>query len=135
MYFILSILFLLFPPDDKISVKDAWVRPSSENMATALYCTIENKSSKADTLFQVNCDFAGKVEIHETYSQGDMMGMRKVDFLAVDGKGSLVLKPGSYHIMVMKLKRDINERDKLNFILHFKQAGEIKIIAIAKKPN
>jgi len=132
---LLAILFVLFPPEDKIKIKDAWIRPSSENMTTALYCTIENNSSKADTLFQADCDFAVKVEIHETYSQGDMTGMRKVDFLIVEGKGSIVLKPGSYHIMVMKLKRDIKDGDNVNFILHFKQAGEIKIIATAKKQN
>jgi len=133
MNILLAILFILFPPEDKIKIKDAWIRPSSENMATALYFIIENNSSKADTLFQADCDFAGKVEIHETYSQGDMMGMRKVDFIIIDSKSSFEFKPGGYHVMLMKLKKDINVGDEEKFTLHFKQAGELKITAQAKK--
>jgi len=133
MNILLAILFILFPPEDKIKIKDAWIRPSSENMATALYFIIENNSSKADTLFQADCDFAGKVEIHETYSQGDMMGMRKVDFIIIDSKSSFEFKPGGYHVMLMKLKKDINVGDEEKFTLHFKQAGELIITAQAKK--
>jgi copper(I)-binding protein len=135
MNLLLAILFVLFPPENKIKVENAWVRPSLQNMATALYFTVENNSSQADTLYAVDSDISDKIELHETYSEGDMMGMRKVDFIIVDGKSSFEFKPGGYHIMVMKLKKDINNGDKENFILHFKQAGEIKITATAKKPN
>jgi copper(I)-binding protein len=133
MYILLTILVFLFPPEDKIKINDAWLRPSTQNMATALYFTIENNTTAADTLFEVDSDISSKVEIHETYTQGDMMGMRKVDFIIVDGKNSFQFKPGSYHIMVMKLKKDINEGDEEKFVLHFKQAGKINITATAKK--
>jgi len=135
MNVLLAILFVLFPPEDKIKIKDAWMRPSSEKMTTALYFIIENKSETADTLFHVDSDLAERVEIHETYSEGDMMGMRKVDFVVIGGKSSFELKPGAHHIMLMKLKKDIKDGDKGEFVLHFKLVGEIKITAIAKKPN
>jgi len=133
MNILFAILFVLFPPNDKIEIKDAWMRPSSQNLATALYFTIENNSSKADTLFKVDCDFTGKIEIHETYSEGEMMGMRKIDFIVIEGKSSFELKPGAHHIMLMKLRKDIYDGDKGDFVLYFKQAGEIKITATAKK--
>jgi copper(I)-binding protein len=133
MNILLAILFLLFPPEDKIKINDPWMRPSSEKMATALYFIIENKSEKADTLFQVDSDLAERVEIHETYSEGEMVGMRKVNMIVIEGKSSFELKPGAHHIMLMKLKKNINDGDKGEFVLHFKQAGEIKITAIAKK--
>ncbi len=135
MIILIAILFLLFPSEDNVIIKDAWMRPSSQNMATALYFTIENEGTTADTLFKVDSDIAGKVEIHETYSQEDMMGMRKVDFVVIDSKTSFEFKPGGYHVMLMKLKKDINDGDKENFTLYFKQAGEIKITAMASKPN
>jgi copper(I)-binding protein len=47
MSILLAILFILFPSDENIKIKDAWMRPSSEKMATALYFTIENKSETA----------------------------------------------------------------------------------------
>jgi len=133
MFQLFIILFLLFPNENKIEIKDPWIRPSSENMATALYFNIENNGAAPDTLFKVDSKISEKVEIHETYTQGDMMGMRKVDFIIVDGKSSFQFKPGSYHIMVMKLRKDINDGDEEKFVLHFKQAGAISITAMAKK--
>lgn len=135
MNILFAILFVLFPSDDNIKIYEAWMRPSSEKMATALYFVIENKSEIADTLYQVDSDLAERVEIHETYSEGEIMGMRKVDFIVIGGKSSFELKPGAHHIMLMKLKKDIKDGDKGEFVLHFKQAGEIKIIATAKKPK
>jgi periplasmic copper chaperone A len=135
MNILLSILFVLFPPENKIKINNPWMRPSSEKMATALYFVIENQSEKADTLYQVDSDLAEKVEIHETYSEGDMMGMRKVDFVVIGGKSLFELKPGAHHLMLRKLKKNINDGDKGEFVLHFKQAGEIKIIATARNPK
>lgn len=133
MNILLAVILVLFPPEDKIKIKDAWMRPSSEKMATALYFKMENTSEKADTLYKVDCDFAERVELHETYSEGEMMGMRKVEFIIVNAKSSFELKPGSHHIMVMKLKKDIKDGAEEEFILHFKQAGEIKMNAKARK--
>lgn len=135
MIIILALLFILLPLDNEIKIIDAWMRPSSEKMATALYFTIENEGETEDTLFKIDSDLAEKVEIHETYSEGDLMGMRKVSALVIKEKSSFELKPGSYHIMLMKLKKDISDGDEGEFILHFKQAGEIKITAKAKKPK
>jgi copper(I)-binding protein len=133
MNILFAILFVLFPSDDNIKIKDAWMRPGSENMTTALYFTIENTGEKADTLFKVESDLAGKVEIHETYSEGEMMGMRKVNMIVIEGNSSFELKPGAHHIMLMKLKKDINDGYEGEFVLHFKQAGEMKITATAEK--
>jgi copper(I)-binding protein len=135
MNILLAILFIYFQPENKVKIKDAWMRPSSEKMATALYFTIDNTSEIADTLFQVDSDLAERVEIHETYSEGEMMGMRKVDMIVIEGNDSFELKPGAHHVMLMKLKKNINEGDKGEFVLHFKQAGEINITAAAKKPE
>lgn len=133
MNILLAILFVLFPPEVKIKINDPWMRPSSEKMTTALYFVIENQSETADTLFQVDSDLAERVEIHETYSEGEMIGMRKVDFIVIESQGSFELKPGAHHIMLMKLKKNINDGDKGEFVLHFKKAGEMKITATAKK--
>ena len=135
MYSLITLLFLLFPPENKIKITDPWFRPSSEKMATALYFTVENTGSSADTLFKAISDVAEKVEIHETYSEGDMMGMRKTSMLVIEGNSSFQLKPGGYHIMLMKLKKDLNDGEEVEVLLNFKQAGEINITAVTKKPN
>ena len=135
MYILLALFFLLFQSEEIIEIENAWMRPSSKNMATALYFTVENKTEFADTLYMVDSDIAGKVEMHETYSQDDMMGMREVGMIVMKSGETFELKPGAHHIMLMKLNKDIKDGDEAEFILYFKQAGEIKITATAKKPN
>jgi copper(I)-binding protein len=129
MITIITILALFFPIDDTIKIIDPWMRPNAKGMASALYFTIENKTEAADTLFKVESDLAERIEIHETYSSGDVMGMREVGMIIVEAASSFELKPGAHHIMLMKLKNDVKEGDSGEFILHFKNAGEIKITA------
>jgi copper(I)-binding protein len=133
MFTALLLLLLLFQPNDNIKIKDAWMRPGAKDMSTALYFTIENTGGIADTLYKAESDIAGKVELHETYQNGDMMGMRKVEMMVAEPKSKFELKPGSHHVMVMKLKSDIKEGDEAKFKLHFKQSGLIEITAKAKK--
>ena len=102
-------------------------------MATALYFTIENNGSSADTLFAVSSDVSKMIQIHETYSTGDMMGMREVKFLVVEPNSEFKLKPGSHHIMVMRLIKDISINEEVDFTLHFKNAGDVNINAKARK--
>ncbi|MBT8386519.1 MAG: copper chaperone PCu(A)C [Ignavibacteria bacterium] len=133
MNLILAILFFIVPAEEKIKINDPWIRPSSEGMATALYFTIENSGEEADTLYKVESEISKRVEIHETYKSGDMMGMREVEMIVIQPNSSFELKPGSHHIMVMKLIRDIPIGDRVEFLLHFNQAGEINITAEARK--
>ncbi|MCH9029524.1 MAG: copper chaperone PCu(A)C, partial [Bacteroidetes bacterium] len=58
--------------------------------------------------------------------------MREVGEFVIEPESSLELKPGGYHIMVMKLKRDIKKGDEIEFKLHFKNAGSIIIRAKVK---
>jgi len=133
MNLVLAILFFILPPEDKIKIIDPWVRPNAEGMSTALYFTIENSCEEADTLYKVESNVSKRVEIHETYQSGEMMGMRKVEMIVIEANSSFELKPGSHHIMVMKLKQDINIGDETNFTLYFRNADQILITAEARK--
>ncbi len=126
---------MIFNPGDDIVIKDQWIRPSADKMGTALYFTLENNGSEADTLYAVETDIAKMVQIHETYSNGDVTGMREIGKIIIKPESSVKLEPGGMHIMVMRLKRDINKGDEIEFILHFRKAGEISIIAKAKKSS
>jgi copper(I)-binding protein len=127
MFNLLAVILMIFNPGDDIVVKDQWIRPGAEKMATALYFTLENNGSEADTLYAVETDIAKMVQIHETYTDGDMMGMREIGEIIVEPESSVKLEPGGMHIMVMRLIRDIKKGDEIEFNLHFKNAGSIII--------
>lgn len=131
MILALTIYLMGFIGNGEIVVKDQWLRPAAEKMTTALYFTIENNGTTPDTLYSVSTDVCKMVQIHETYSSNDMMGMREIGEIVVDPGSTVDLKPGGMHIMVMKLKSDINVDDEVEFVLKFRQAGDILIKAKA----
>ncbi|WP_337872362.1 copper chaperone PCu(A)C [Ignavibacterium sp.] len=133
MNLLLALLLFFSSPDDKIKIKEPWMRISAEGQSTALFMKIENTGDKADTLYKVECDFSGRVEIHETYKEGEMMGMREVPFIVIPAKSTFELKPRSHHIMVIKLKKDIKKGTTEEFTLYFKQSGKMKVKATAQE--
>ena len=117
----------------KVELLNNWMRPSSKDMNTAVYAKIKNNSDKADTLYSVSSTLAKVTEIHETYDKGGSMGMRKVDFIVIPAKKTFELKPGSHHIMLIKLNQDIQKGKKYTVTYKFRRAGEIKVEAIASE--
>jgi len=132
MFNLLAVLLLIFNPGDDIVIKDQWIRPGAEKMATALYFTLENNGSEADTLYAIETDIAKMVQIHETYADGDMMGMSEIGKIIIEPESSVKLEPGGMHIMVMRLKKDIKIGDEIEFTLYFRNADKISITAEAK---
>lgn len=121
-------------PDGQVKIVDPWMRVGAQGQTTALFFKIENNSDKADTLYKVDFAPAGLIQIHETYDAGnDMMGMREVGKIVIPAKSTVELKPGSYHVMLMKLKKDIKKGFVGDVTLYFKQAGKIMIKAEAKE--
>ncbi len=134
MNLLLALLIIFSNPSDKIKIKDPWMRVGAQGQATGLFFKIENNSDKPDTLYKVEFKPAGLVQIHETYDAGnDMMGMREVGKIVIPAKSSVELKPGSYHVMLMKLKQDIKKGYVGDITLYFKNTGKIMIKAEAKE--
>lgn len=134
MNLLLALLLIFSNPSEKIKIIDPWMRVGAQGQATGLFFKIENNSDKADTLYKVEFATAGLVQIHETYDAGnDMMGMREVGQIVIPPKSKVELKPGSYHVMLMKLKQDIKKGFVGDFVLYFKQAGKMIIKAEAKE--
>ena len=134
MNLLLAILIIFSNPSDKIKIVDPWMRVGAQGQSTGLFFKIENNSDKADTLYKVEFEPAGKVEIHETYDAGnDMMGMREVGKIIIPANSAFELKPGAHHVMLMKLKQDITKGYVGEFVLYFKLAGKIVVKAEAKE--
>ena len=62
-------------------------------------------------------------------SSSPMMGMRKIDSLEIPAGGSVELKPGGYHIMLIDLTRELKAGDKFDITLKFANAGDVKVTA------
>ena len=92
------------------------------------YMVIRNTGSEADRLIAGSADFAGKVEIHEMKMEDDVMKMREVEGgLEIPAGGEVILKPGGYHVMFMKLGEQLEEGQKRKVTLTFEKAGTIEL--------
>ncbi len=58
-----------------------------------------------------------------------MMGMRPIARLEIPAGGKIELKPGSYHIMLIELTKELKVGDRVEITLVFEKAGDVKVSA------
>jgi periplasmic copper chaperone A len=116
-----------------ITVHDAWVRATvGSGGMTGAFMTIENVGGTADRLLgaAVDAEVAGAVEIHETTIGDDqVMRMRPVEGIDVPAGGRVELKPGSYHIMLLDVQRDLTPEESLTLTLTFESGAQVAVSA------
>ena len=97
------------------------------NDTTAVYFTVKNVGV-ADRLVSVKADpaVAGMAQVHETIADGASMKMQEVKAgIEVPANGTLELKPGGYHVMLMNVTKPLSVGDSLKLDLVFEKAGTI----------
>jgi periplasmic copper chaperone A len=113
----------------RITVEQPWARATPAGAMTgAVYMTLANKADTADRLTAASSDVASKVQIHEMTMVNGVMQMRQlVNGLAIPADGSVTLKPGGYHVMLIGLKKQLIAGQTLPLTLTFAKAGNISI--------
>ena len=98
--------------------------------ATAAYVTVDNLAPEGDRLLSVGCDCAGASSLHTMTMKGGMMDMAEVrqGFEIPPGQ-TLVLAPGSNHVMLTNVKTKLVTGGTQKLTLTFAKAGKIVIDA------
>lgn len=112
-----------------ISVVGAWVRESPSAGNGAAYMVINNTGSIDDALIGAESTVANATELHESIMNGDIVTMKPVARIDIKAGGSVELKPGSYHIMLIGLKQALQVGMKVSVTLKFEKAGPVKVEA------
>ena len=128
----ISHISMTYAKNYSIDIEDAWIRAMpSKAMATAAFMKITNKFPNEVKLISVDIDGVQSVELHKTMSDGKVMRMVKQSHIPLPANSSLVLKPGSWHIMMIGLEKQFPEGSvhqvQLNFDNGFKQNIKIKV--------
>lgn len=117
---------------NSIEVSNAWARPADEGRNSAIYMQVFNGTGQPDTLVAVKTEIAQKAEIHESYEEDGMMGMRPAGGQSIAPDSVLKLQPGGFHIMLMNLTQSIAEDDSISLRLLF-SGSENRNISIPVK--
>jgi hypothetical protein len=126
-----------------LTTEGAWARKAPKTAgAGAAYLVLKNAGSTADALVGASSPVAETAEVHETYAieapmgsaepgatAGTMMGMRPIARVEIPAGGSLELKPGSYHIMLLNLKQELKVGEMIDVTLTFENADPITVKA------
>jgi copper(I)-binding protein len=112
-----------------LKIGHPWTRATPAGAAVAGgYLTLQNTGSAPDRLIGGSAEIAGHVEIHEMAVKDGVMTMRPLDKgLEVSAGTSVELKPGSYHVMFMDLKRQLKEGESVKGTLTFEKAGTVPV--------
>ncbi|MFK7816378.1 MAG: copper chaperone PCu(A)C [Gammaproteobacteria bacterium] len=126
-------------PKESFITEGAWVREGPPNAgALAGYVTITNHTDQDRTLVSAKSEQFNVVEIHRTIVENGVAKMRRQKDLPIPAGGSLVLEPGSYHLMLMTPKSAFKANDEVTVTVALKlndDIEEIDIVMPVKKPN
>lgn len=117
-----------------VEVTDGWVRwvpPVSEN--SAAYFTLHNPTDKPLELVSASSDVARAVELHNVIKTGDLMSMQKQEKIGISAHQTLQFQPGSYHVMLIGLKKPLEENQSVSLTLHFADGATAPVPLTVRK--
>jgi copper(I)-binding protein len=112
-----------------LDISDPWSRATPKGSSVAAgYMTIKNSGSTPDRLINGSSDVAPKFEVHEMRMENGVAKMRPVKGgLEIKPGNTVELKPGSFHIMFVGLKKPLSAGDHFTVTLMFEKAGPVSV--------
>jgi copper(I)-binding protein len=110
-------------------IADPWLRATPKGASVAGgYMKISNNGAAADRLIGGSTDFAASFEVHEMSMADGVAKMRPVQGgLEIKPGETVELKPGSFHVMLMGLKKPLAAGEHVKATLVFEKAGKVDI--------
>lgn len=103
-------------------------QPSASAMAAGGYMAISNDGTTPDALIGVEVPFAKEAMLHTSETSADgVTKMTHIERLDIPAGETVVMEPGSYHVMLMGLTQKLTEGDMLPATLIFEHAGRVEI--------
>ena len=116
---------------DLITIVEPRIRATAPGQTVSgAFMTLVNDSETAYALTSVSFSGASVVEIHETSMDDGMMRMRKVSQIDIPANGSAELKPGSFHIMLIGLEKEMKAGTAETLTLTFSDDSQKTIEAL-----
>lgn len=113
------------PAWSQVTVAQPWVRATvAQQKATGAFMTLT--SAKDVRLVGASSPAAGAVEVHEMKMVGDIMKMRHLPSLPLPAGQAVALTPGGYHLMLLDVKQQFKDGDKVPLTLELEDAQKVR---------
>lgn len=109
-----------------VAVTEAWARAGTASAPTgAAYVTLKNAGSEADRLLGASSPVAERAELHTHSMDKGVMVMQAVPAIEVPAGGSVTLRPGGTHVMLIGMKQALTVGSRFPLTLTFEKAGAV----------
>jgi len=133
----IACLGLLKSVTAEVTIEAPWVReapPTAKMLAS--YMVLHNNGDTSEILKSAAAKGFNRVEIHRTTINNGIASMEAQDSLEIPAKESVVLQPGSYHLMLIDGDHHLQEGENVEISLNFANDKTIEIQApVRKAPN
>ncbi len=123
---LLSLVLVIFSPlsladyADDIIVENPWVgAPPPDAFALGAFAVLKNPTDHTIVLQQAKATGFDSVQLHKSINKNNMHRMIRIQELRIPAKSQVVLKHGSYHIMLMGVHHEPKPGDSLPITLVF----------------
>ena len=112
-----------------LDISDPWSRVTTKGSSVdAGYMKIKNSGSTPDRLISGSSDVASKFEVHEMKMESGVAKMRPVKGgLEIKPGETVELKPGSFHVMFVGLKKPLTAGEHIKATLVLEKAGTVNV--------
>jgi copper(I)-binding protein len=124
------------PAEGGVTVSDPWIaQPASDT--SAMFGMVTNDGAETVKITGGSAPDVGMVQVHEFVEDGNTEVMKEVPGgLEVPAGGSVELKPGSYHVMLMQVGEDWKVGDAVPVTLDLSDGSSVDVTAeVRERPG
>ncbi|WP_086930955.1 copper chaperone PCu(A)C [Agarilytica rhodophyticola] len=116
-------------------IENVFIKALAPGQTTAAaYMKFKNNTSKAQSLTYIHSPIAEHIEVHRNFYEQGMMQMRPVKRFSIPPKGSHVLEPGGFHLMVFGLYDTLEVGDTFDMTFEF-DSGIVMTKSVEVRPH
>ena len=109
-----------------VAVTEAWARAGTASAPTgAAYVTVRNTGNEGDRLVGAASPVAERAELHTHGMEKGVMTMQAVPAIELPAGGSVTLRPGGTHVMLIGMKQALTVGSRFPLTLTFEKAGAV----------
>ena len=112
-----------------VEITNPWIRATPRGAGVAgAYMTIVNKGTQAERLMGGSIVGVSRFEVHRTVMDGNVAKMRPVEGgVEIKPGQSVALRPDSFHVMLIGLKQQFQQGQRIQGTLIFEKVGKMDV--------
>ena len=110
-----------------LTIVHATSRPAMAGRPGVVYLAIVNDGADADRLLGARAPGFRAAELHESYEEGGVSKMRRVEALHIPAGETALLEPGGLHLMLLGGEQALKAGAEFPLVLMFERAGEVEL--------